>query len=166
MPSSSPAYDGAFDWRVSVADVDEDGPFSTFVGHDRILVLLSGAGMHLHFTTTGVKVSVRPSHRVARFSGSAPIDARLIDGPTTDLNLIWRRDAYVVSVHEGAAAAALPVVTPAAHAVLYLAEGELAAGPGSPPVGAGDLVIGEPGEQLTGRCTGRWVVFMLHPSSQ
>ena len=32
-----------FDWRLSVAEVATDGPFSQFPGIDRLLVLLSGA---------------------------------------------------------------------------------------------------------------------------
>ena len=36
-----------FDWRLSLAQVDRDGPFSRFDGVDRTLVLLTGA-MTLH----------------------------------------------------------------------------------------------------------------------
>lgn len=38
---------GAFDWRVSLADVTADGPFSAFPGVDRILTVVEGAGMDL-----------------------------------------------------------------------------------------------------------------------
>ena len=37
----------AFAWRVSIADVERDGPFSRFPGIDRTIVLLDGAGMRL-----------------------------------------------------------------------------------------------------------------------
>ena len=37
----------SFVWRVSVADIAQDGPFSAFPGIDRTLVLLSGRGMRL-----------------------------------------------------------------------------------------------------------------------
>jgi environmental stress-induced protein Ves len=37
----------SFEWRVSVADITRDGPFSTFPGIDRTLVLLAGRGMRL-----------------------------------------------------------------------------------------------------------------------
>src|SRR5215475_5956544 len=40
-----------FDWRVSIADITADGPFSGFAGVDRTLVLLSGAGVRLTGTT-------------------------------------------------------------------------------------------------------------------
>jgi environmental stress-induced protein Ves len=40
-----------FDWRVSIAEINADGPFSAFAGVDRTLVLLSGAGVRLTGTT-------------------------------------------------------------------------------------------------------------------
>ena len=36
-----------FDWRVSLADVTADGPFSAFPGIDRTLTVVEGAGMDL-----------------------------------------------------------------------------------------------------------------------
>ena len=45
------AFGGAsaadFDWRLSVAEVVRDAPFSAFPGIDRCITLLRGAGMHL-----------------------------------------------------------------------------------------------------------------------
>ena len=40
----------AFEWRVSVAEVAQDGPFSRFPGVDRTLVLLAGNGVRLEGT--------------------------------------------------------------------------------------------------------------------
>src|SRR5258707_14720415 len=34
----------AFAWRVSIAEIAQDGPFSSFPGVDRTLVLLAGNG--------------------------------------------------------------------------------------------------------------------------
>src|SRR5512147_1621544 len=36
-----------FTWRISVAELERDGPFSAFPGVDRTLVLLAGNGMRL-----------------------------------------------------------------------------------------------------------------------
>src|SRR5664279_5065723 len=36
-----------FDWRVSVAQIDAPGPFSTFAGVDRIIALIDGPALHL-----------------------------------------------------------------------------------------------------------------------
>lgn len=86
----------AFVWRVSVADVAQPGPFSRFVGIDRTLALLSGAGMLLDETSsagvTNTHALTRPLD-IARFAGEAQIDARLVDGATRDFNLMVRRGA-------------------------------------------------------------------------
>ena len=37
----------AFDWRVSMARVESDGPFSAFPGIDRTLAVLEGQGIEL-----------------------------------------------------------------------------------------------------------------------
>ena len=37
----------AFRWRVSIADIESDGPFSNFPGVDRDLLLLAGNGIEL-----------------------------------------------------------------------------------------------------------------------
>lgn len=86
----------AFIWRVSIADVEQAGPFSRFAGIDRTLVLLSGAGMLLDETQEagGVQVhALTQALDVARFAGEAAINARLVDGGTRDFNLMVRRGA-------------------------------------------------------------------------
>jgi uncharacterized protein len=81
----------AFAWRVSIADVAQAGPFSRFPGVDRTLVLLDGAGMILD-ETAHTHALMQPLD-IARFAGESAIDARLVDGPTRDFNLMVRRDA-------------------------------------------------------------------------
>ncbi|HTH59951.1 MAG TPA: HutD family protein [Paraburkholderia sp.] len=86
---------GHFMWRVSVADVAQPGPFSRFDGVDRTLALLSGAGMLLD-EMDGASVvkthALTQPFDIARFDGETRIDARLVDGPTRDFNLMVRRD--------------------------------------------------------------------------
>lgn len=79
-----------FIWRVSLADVGQAGPFSHFAGVERILVLLSGTGMILDEAGGGAH-ALRQPFDVARFAGEAAIQARLVDGPTRDFNLMLRR---------------------------------------------------------------------------
>src|SRR6185503_6522373 len=43
------AQDGTFDWRISIAEIESDGAFSTFPDCDRHIALLEGAGMRLTF---------------------------------------------------------------------------------------------------------------------
>jgi environmental stress-induced protein Ves len=80
-----------FTWRVSVADIDAGGPFSTFPGIDRTLVLLAGKGMEL-VQDDGVTYSLKAPLDMARFAGETAISARLFDGPTRDLNVMVRRE--------------------------------------------------------------------------
>lgn len=41
------------DWRISMAVVAQDGPFSSFPGIDRTLCVIEGAGMELDFGAGG-----------------------------------------------------------------------------------------------------------------
>ena len=77
-------------WRLSIAEVERDSPFSAFPGIDRELVLLSGNGMRLRFDDGEVH-ELHPPHSKLRFSGERGVTGELIDGPTHDFNLMWRR---------------------------------------------------------------------------
>jgi len=82
----------AFAWRVSVADVAQAGPFSRFDGVDRTLVLIEGAGMLLDEAGPAARThALTQALDVARFAGETAIEARLVDGPTRDFNLMVRR---------------------------------------------------------------------------
>lgn len=85
----SPEDGDSWDWRLSIAEVDKDCPFSVFPGVERELVLLTGAGMRLNFDD-GETVELTPPHDRHRFSGERALSAELISGPTQDFNLMWR----------------------------------------------------------------------------
>lgn len=89
-----------FRWRISIADVAQDGPFSRFPGVDRSLWLLAGNGMELR---SGAAAAVVLQERFQRldFPGETPIEARLLDGPTQDLNVMTARGsvAPVAAIH-------------------------------------------------------------------
>lgn len=120
-----------FAWRVSVAEIARDGPFSTFPGVDRTLVLLHGDGMRL--SGDGATVDLRTPYEPIRFAGEAALDCALRGGPTRDFNLMVRRafgSGEVRVVREVGEA-----VPPAAAYVCYSATGVcecLLAG--SPPI--------------------------------
>lgn len=80
------APDGRWLWRLSVAEVAEDGPFSAFEGLARILTVIEGAGIDLH-TPQGV-IAALPLRPVA-FAGDLPVTGRLKAGPLRDLNVIY-----------------------------------------------------------------------------
>ena len=83
---------GDWDWRLSIAEIDEDAPFSAFPGAERALVLLGGNGMRLQFDG-GHCHELLPPHDCLRFPGEAGLRCELLDGPTRDFNLMWRRDS-------------------------------------------------------------------------
>ena len=77
----------AFDWRLSLATIEQPGPFSAFDGYDRTLVLIRGAGVELDFGSEGRAV-LRAPGQLAAFDGGWATSCTLIDGPSSDLNLI------------------------------------------------------------------------------
>lgn len=92
-----------FDWRVSVATIAADGPFSAFPGIDRTILLLDGDGVRLRSASPVGSLD----HLLDRtlvpytFSGDAPIDCTLLGGQSTDFNLMVRRGrgSGLVTVH-------------------------------------------------------------------
>lgn len=81
---------GAFDWRVSIASVNADGPFSAFAGYERQIMTLSGEGMTLDIDGRG-KFALKPLEPFS-FSGDARVYGSLLQGAVLDFNLMVRRD--------------------------------------------------------------------------
>lgn len=79
---------GAVDWRlrISLADVRSDGPFSIFPGIQRWFSVIDGAGVRLSLAAADHRL--QPGHEPLCFSGELPVSCALVDGPTTDLNLM------------------------------------------------------------------------------
>jgi uncharacterized protein len=86
----------AFLWRVSLADVERDGPFSSFPGIERTIVLLEGGGMRLQGGEQATELTTPFAPHA--FSGDAAIDCRLIAGPVRDFNAMFRRGRACGSV--------------------------------------------------------------------
>jgi environmental stress-induced protein Ves len=82
---------GDWAWRLSIAEIEHDAPFSAFPGVERELVLLSGNGLRLRFVDGEVR-ELHPPHDKLRFAGERAVSGELLDGPTQDFNLMWRRD--------------------------------------------------------------------------
>lgn len=151
-----------FLWRVSLADVGCDGPFSSFPGIERTIVLLEGAGMRLHGGVRAIELTT--PFEPHTFGGDAAIDCKLVAGPVRDFNVMFRRDrargsvtvvrsggaqfgpaqfrlAYAVSgAHECSGATIAPIRLEAGHALL-VTEADASDAPGLTirPLGA-DLV--------------------------
>ena len=84
--------DSSWDWRISIAEIEADADFSSFPGIERILVLLQGEGLRLRFDDGEVQTLLPPHDRL-RFAGERGVRGELVEGATTDFNLMWRRDA-------------------------------------------------------------------------
>jgi len=88
--------DGEWTWRVAIAPVVEEGPFSVMPGVDRELVVIEGNGMVLE--VDGESVECLPS-RAIRFSGDSETISRLVDGPVVDLGLMTVRGSVSGSMN-------------------------------------------------------------------
>ena len=73
-------------WRLSRADVDQDGAFSEFAGLTRILTVASGGGMVLKHAGGMLDADL---WQPVQFDGSLKISSQLRDGPLIDLNLMF-----------------------------------------------------------------------------
>ncbi|PWF45106.1 HutD/Ves family protein [Massilia glaciei] len=79
-----------FDWRVSLATIAQDGPFSVFPGIERTLALVEGAGMTLDIEGHS-RFRLSDEHPVLEFAGESVVKASLNGGATTDFNVMTRR---------------------------------------------------------------------------
>jgi len=82
-----------FDWRISMARVASDGPFSEFAGIDRTLSIVKGNGLVLTVGDAAPVVLDRSSEPI-RFPGDRPTSARLLAGEIIDLNVMTRRGRF------------------------------------------------------------------------
>ncbi|MGR6468481.1 HutD/Ves family protein [Rhizobium sp. PAMB 3182] len=99
-----------FDWRVSMASVVEDGPFSRFPDIDRTLSVLTGKGLEL-FVAGDDSITLTAESAPHSFAADAETRARLIDGPLTDFNIMTRRGRCrhtVLAIAEGSRDIDLP----------------------------------------------------------
>lgn len=122
------AIDGAppgWDWRLSLADIDRPGPFSTLPGVARHLMLVEGGPLLLRLGTGTRTLSAAGDD--LRFAGSEPVEAEPGAGPVRVLNLMWRDVALCGRLERIALPAWVPPVVPDASGswLLYLLEGEL-----------------------------------------
>lgn len=81
-----------FGWRISMADVASDGPFSVFPGIDRTLIVAEGDGIEL--IVEGVPYRLEGSGAKLSFSGDDSTAGKLLSGPIRDLNVMTRRGHF------------------------------------------------------------------------
>jgi environmental stress-induced protein Ves len=77
-----------FSWRISVADIDQDGAFSSFSGADRHFLIASSGWLHMKIE--GERRTAAYGRRES-FPGEADVSVRLATGPISVINLITQR---------------------------------------------------------------------------
>jgi environmental stress-induced protein Ves len=82
-----------FDWRISMAHVGGDGPFSIFDGIDRSIAILAGRGMTLGVGQRG-EVRLDVSSPPFAFPADLALNATLAAGPIDDFNVMTRRGRW------------------------------------------------------------------------
>lgn len=80
-----------FDWRVSMASVETDGPFSLFPGYKRALVVWKGQGLEI----SGV---LRENLEPFYFTGHEHLIAKPIAGPIEDFGVIFKPERYACEI--------------------------------------------------------------------
>ena len=84
-----------FLWRISIADIATSGPFSTFPGIDRTIMLLVDRPMELRSDAGSVTLRQYAPHA---FAGEERIGGALGDGPVRDFNVMARRGRIAAAV--------------------------------------------------------------------
>jgi uncharacterized protein len=90
-----PAGTGDFRWRLSLASVSSDGPFSAYPDHQRVVALVSGEGFVLNVNGVASRPLDAAGAHIA-FDGGATTTCRLIGGPCTDLSLMVREPGRIM----------------------------------------------------------------------
>lgn len=146
-----------WDWRLSIAEVDRAGDFSTFDGMDRVLTVIDGELLVL--TVDGREHGLE-RYRPLRFDGGAPASAVLPTGPIRDLNLITRRGSCsgYVTILELSKKRALPLgagqfgVLLQGYAAATVGDADsMGADPATPLARYDTVVGGEPAPTVSGR---------------
>lgn len=99
--NASESAPAPFEWRVSIAQVPTDGPFSRFEGIDRVILVLEGPGMRLIHEEgrhgEGTQARLYPLEPYA-FSGDWTTMGFLERGPVVDFNVMTRRGKWTSRV--------------------------------------------------------------------
>ena len=112
-----------FEWRVSMARVENDGPFSTFAGIDRTLAVLEGNGIALTIEDCE-PVPLRCGSTPFAFPADAPTEGRLADGPILDLNVMARHGKIDATV-ERAIQTDFDMPAPGDWTLLFVSRGQV-----------------------------------------
>lgn len=150
-----------FDWRLSMARIEADGPFSSFAGIDRTLTLLDGPRVELE--VEGRRVILTTEQPTLRFAGEDQVTSSVPDGPIVDFNVMTRRTRCGHRFQQIEIAGRHDVKHTSGTTTLFLAHGAAltcrAENGGTVQLGARDCVILEASDR------GTWQLAAAGPST-
>lgn len=90
FPEGADISKNDFLFRLSAASIHQNNQFSQFPSFQRLLTVIDGAG---------VVLNNRPlkQNDILEFEGEEEVDCRLVDGPVTDLGLIFKKDQFLAN---------------------------------------------------------------------
>jgi len=92
-----------FGWRVALAEIAQDGPFSRYEPEiERVITLLDGGGFDLHFDVDfegAAPLAVTETHEPARFRGHWPAMCRLRNGRSVVFNILYDFSRFSAQPH-------------------------------------------------------------------
>ncbi|HEY0682045.1 MAG TPA: HutD family protein [Steroidobacter sp.] len=124
MISPAGATLDSLDWRLSLATVATDGPFSSFPGVQRTLCVIDGAGIRLQIGDAPARTLLEDSEPHT-FDGEVATIATLVDGAIVDLNVMSRRDRSRHDVQRLTVEGALQLAVHARPTIIFCQRGEL-----------------------------------------
>jgi len=86
-----------FGWRISIADIEAGGSFSSFEGYQRIITVIEGDGMRL--TVDGQVSRDLRAYDAFAFSGDAKVECTLLGSNIRDFNLIYNPELFGAHLH-------------------------------------------------------------------
>ncbi|RYZ75163.1 MAG: HutD family protein [Proteobacteria bacterium] len=111
-----------FAWRVSIASVRANGPFSLFPNYRRQLVVWQGDGLILNGEPKGI-------FQIHEFEGDQSVDAQLMNGPVQDIGVIFDSKKFESETKTGSLSEDAVATLPASGETFILcASGELRVG--------------------------------------
>jgi environmental stress-induced protein Ves len=158
----------AFDWRLSLALVEQDCAFSAYAGYERHTALVEGAGFELR-SPEGSTLSFTQVGQVHAYEGATPWECRLRAGPAWDLNLIARSGlgGRMHALRAGPEALPLDASPAGCYIVSLQAPLEIVAGAGSVRLASRDAAFLARGEAATVTAAagsgGGWLVIASLP---
>lgn len=146
-----------FLYRVSIAEVASDGPFSRFEGYDRHIMLLAGAGMTLDCGAHGRIELVAPFEPRA-FSGDWDVEGALVTGAVRDFNVIVDRERASSTLEVRVLEAPVTIECAAGNVcIMHVINGALA------DAAAGDTLVADAPFELVPRCATRVAIARVAP---